>query len=248
VTTPTQKSALITGASRGIGRACALALARAGAHVLVHYNSGQAEAEAVVSEIRAAGGRADAVSANLAEPDAARMLASEVTALVGGRLDVLVENAGASKAGPIEGYTVEDFDRLFTINVRAPYFLFQQLLPVLSDSASVVMVSSLSAHPVVGQLSVYAATKGAIDTLVKHFAAALGPRGIRVNAVAPGVIDTGLSSLTKTEEGRQGVLSMQALKRIGQPDDVADVVAILASDAARFITGTTIHVDGGAKL
>ena len=161
---------------------------------------------------------------------------------------MLVENAGASKAGPIEDYKVEDFDRLYAINVRAPYFLFQQLLPVLSDSASVIMISSLAARAVVGQLSAYAATKGAIDAVVKHFAAAVGPRGIRVNAVAPGVIDTSLSTLTKTEEGRQGVLAMQALKRIGQADDVADVVAFLASDAARFITGTTIHVDGGAKL
>jgi 3-oxoacyl-[acyl-carrier protein] reductase len=110
------------------------------------------------------------------------------------------------------------------------------------------MISSLTERAVVGQLSAYAATKRAIDTLVKHFAAAVGPRGIRVNAVAPGVIDTGLSSLTKTEEGRRGVLAMQALKRIGQAEDIADVVAFLASDAARFITGTRVHVDGGAKL
>jgi 3-oxoacyl-[acyl-carrier protein] reductase len=248
MSTPKPRSALVTGASRGIGRACARALSREGVHVLIHYNSGQAEAETVVSEIRGGGGRADAVAANLSEPDAARALASSIGALVGGKLDVLVANAGASKASPIEDSKIEDFDRLFAINVRAPYFLFQQLLPVFSDSASIIMISSLAARAVVGQLSAYGATKGAIDTLVKHFAAAVGPRGIRVNAVAPGVIDTGLSSLTKTEEGRQGVLAMQALKRIGQAEDIADVVAFLASDAARFITGTTVHVDGGAKL
>jgi 3-oxoacyl-[acyl-carrier protein] reductase len=249
MSTPKPRSALITGASRGIGRACARALSREGVHVLIHYNSGEAEAETVVSEIRGGGGRADAVAANLSEPDAAQALASSIGALVGGKLDVLVANAGAAKASPIEDSKIEDFDRLFAINVRAPYFLFQQLLPVFSDSASIIMISSLAARAVVDQLSVYGATKGAIDTLVKHFAAAVGPRGIRVNAVAPGVIDTGLSSsLTKTEEGRQGLLAMQALKRIGQPEDIADVVAFLASDAARFITGTTVHVDGGAKL
>jgi NAD(P)-dependent dehydrogenase (short-subunit alcohol dehydrogenase family) len=248
MSTPKPRSALITGASRGIGRACARALSREGVHVLIHYNSGEAEAETVVSEIRGGGGRADAVAANLSEPDAARALASSIGALVGGKLDVLVANAGAAKASPIEDSKIEDFDRLFAINVRASYFLFQQLLPVFSDSASIIMISSLAARAVVGQLSAYAATNGAIDTLVKHFAAAVGSRGIRVNAVAPGVIDTGLSSLTKTEEGRQGVLAMQALKRIGQAEDIADVVAFLASNAARFITGTTVHVDGGAKL
>jgi len=100
----------------------------------------------------------------------------------------------------------------------------------------------------VGELSAYAASKGAIDTLVKHFAAALGPKGIRVNAVAPGVIETDMSSFAKTEQGRAFILNMQALKRIGQPEDVAPVAAFLASDDARWITGTTIAVDGGSKL
>jgi 3-oxoacyl-[acyl-carrier protein] reductase len=112
----------------------------------------------------------------------------------------------------------------------------------------VILVSSLGAHAAVGTLSAYAATKGAIDTLVKYFAAALGPRGIRVNAVAPGVIDTDMSNLVKTDEGKTSVLGMQALKRIGQPDDVGSVVAFLASQDARWITGDTIRVDGGSKL
>jgi 3-oxoacyl-[acyl-carrier protein] reductase len=131
---------------------------------------------------------------------------------------------------------------------RAPYFLVQQLLPILGDGSSVILVSSLGAHAAVGTLSAYAATKGAIDTLVKYFAAALGPRGIRVNAVAPGVIDTDMSNLVKTDEGKSFVLGIQALKRIGQPDDVGSVVAFLASQDARWITGDTIRVDGGSKL
>jgi 3-oxoacyl-[acyl-carrier protein] reductase len=242
------KTALVTGASRGMGRAAALALAAAGARVIVHYGRGSNEAQAVVAEIRAGGGRADAIAADLASPDGAHILAAKVRNLVGDRLDIVVANAGISKAAAIENTTVEDFDKLFAVNVRAPYFLVQQLLPALPNGASVIFVSSLAAHAVVGAVSAYAATKGAIDTLVKQFAAALGARGIRVNAVAPGVIDTDMSNFAKTEEGRVGVLGMQALKRIGQPADVGSVVAFLASDDARWITGDTIHVDGGSKL
>jgi NAD(P)-dependent dehydrogenase (short-subunit alcohol dehydrogenase family) len=151
------KTALVTGASRGIGRASALALAQAGAQVLVHYSSSEKEADAVVAEIRKGGGKAEKVAADLRKPDGAQ-------------------------------------------------------------------------------------------TLVKHFAAALGPRGIRVNAVAPGVVETDMSNFTKTDAGREFTLGMQALKRLAQPDDIAPVVAFLASDDARWVTGHSIHVDGGSKL
>jgi 3-oxoacyl-[acyl-carrier protein] reductase len=242
------KTALVTGASRGMGRASAIALAAAGAQVLVHYGRGAKEADGVVAEIRKAGGRADAIATDLAAADGADKLAKQVRRIIGDRLDILVANAGVSKAATIEEMTVEDFDKLFAVNVRAPYFLVQQLLPILGEGSSVILVSSLGAHATVGTLSAYGATKGAVDTLVKYFAAALGPRGIRVNAVAPGVIDTDMSNLVKTDEGKSFVLGMQALKRIGQPDDVATVVAFLASEDARWITGDTIHVDGGSKL
>ena len=242
------KTALVTGASRGIGRASALALAKAGAQVLVHYGSGAKEAEAVVAEISKAGGRADAVAADLSAPDGAHKLARQARAVFGERLDILVANAGISKAATIEEMTAEDFDKLFAVNVRAPFFLVQQLLPILGSGSSVVLLSSLAAHAVVGTLSAYAATKGAIDALVKHFASVLGERGIRVNAVAPGVVATDMSSFTKTDAGRNFTLSMQALKRLAQPDDIGGVVAFLASDDARWITGDTIRVDGGSKL
>jgi NAD(P)-dependent dehydrogenase (short-subunit alcohol dehydrogenase family) len=124
----------------------------------------------------------------------------------------------------------------------------QQLLPVMCKGSSVVLLSSLAAHAAVGTLPAYAATKGAVDTLVKHFASALGVRGIRVNAVAPGVVETDVSSITKTDAGREATLGMQALKRVAQPDDIGGAVAFLASDAARWITGETLHVDGGSKL
>jgi NAD(P)-dependent dehydrogenase (short-subunit alcohol dehydrogenase family) len=246
--TLTGKTALVTGASRGIGRASALALAKAGAQVLVHYGRGAAEAEAVVAEIRAAGGRADAIAADLAASDGAHQLAKQVREIIGGRLDILVANAGIARAAPIEELTVEDFDALFAVNVRAPYFLTQQLLPILCEGSSIVFLSSLAAHAAVGTLSAYAATKGAVDTLVKHFAAALGPRGIRVNAVAPGVVETDMSNFTKTDAGRDMTLGMQALKRLAQPDDIAGAVAFLASDEARWVTGDTLRVDGGSKL
>jgi 3-oxoacyl-[acyl-carrier protein] reductase len=242
------RTALVTGASRGIGRATASALAAAGARVIVHYGSAAREAESLVAEIRAAGGKADAVGADLGAPDGAHRLAAEVRKLVGERLDILVANAGIATAASIEDQTVEEFDRMFAVNVRAPFFLVQQLLPLLGEGSSVVLLSSLAARASVGLLPAYAATKGAIDTLVKHFAALLGPRGIRVNAVAPGVIDTEMSKFARTEEGRQFTLGMQALQRIGHADDVADVIAFLGSDAARWVTGDTIQVGGGSKI
>jgi 3-oxoacyl-[acyl-carrier protein] reductase len=246
--TLTGKTALVTGASRGMGRASALALAAAGAQVLVHYGRGAKEADAVVAEIRKAGGRADAIAIDLAAADGASKLARQARGIVGDRLDILVANAGVSKTATIEETTVEDFDRLFAVNVRAPFFLVQQLLPILSKGSSIVFLSSLAARAVVGTAPAYAATKGAVDTLVKHFAAQLGARGIRVNAVAPGVVNTEMSNFTKTEAGRDVALGMQALKRLAQPEDIGGVIAFLASEDARWITGDTIRVDGGSKL
>ena len=242
------KTALVTGASRGIGRATALALAKAGACVLVHYGRGAKEADGVVAEIRKAGGRAEAVAADLAAPDGAQKLAEQTRRIVGERLDVLVANAGVSKAATIEDTTVADFDNLFAVNVRAPFFLVQQLLPIMSDGSSIILTSSLAARAVVGTIPAYAATKGAVDTLVKHLAAALGPRGIRVNAIAPGVVATEMSSFAKTDSGRDYVLGLQTFKRLAEPEDIADVVTFLASRDARWINGETVHVDGGSKL
>src|SRR5882724_5737829 len=233
----TNKTALVTGASRGIGRATASALAASGAHVLVHYGRSAQAAESLVADIRSKGRRADAVQTDLGTPDGATLLAKDVRSIVGERLDVLVSNAGISKAATIKDHTVEDFDNLFATNVRSPFFLVQQLLPVLGEGSNLIMISSVVARMVVGKpglenpsILAYASTKGALETLVRNWAAILGPRGIRVNAVAPGVIDTDMSNFTKTEAVREVTLGMQALKRIGKPEDIADVVAFVASD------------------
>jgi NAD(P)-dependent dehydrogenase (short-subunit alcohol dehydrogenase family) len=242
------KTALVTGASRGIGRAIAVGLANAGAHILVHYARNKLEADSTVAQIRGNGGSAVALAANLAWSGGPHDLATQVRQSVGDRLDILVANAGISNPATLEETTVEGFDELFAVNVRAPFFLVQQLLPVLGDGSSITFISSLAAQAAATTIPAYSATKGAVDTLVKHFAYALGPRGIRVNAVAPGVIETDMSEFLKTDSGRRGTLAMQALKRIAQPEDVSGVVVFLASEQARWITGDTIRVDGGSRL
>src|SRR5580693_7834362 len=170
MTTLQNKTALITGASRGIGRATAIALGKAGAHVLAHYGRSAQEAEALVAEIRADGGRADAVSADLATQEGATNLAKEVRSLAGDRLDVLVLNAGVSKSARIADYTLEDFDNLFATNVRGPFFLIQQLLPALGEGSNIIVISSLGARSVAGKSSLenpsilaYSSTKGALE-------------------------------------------------------------------------------------
>jgi 3-oxoacyl-[acyl-carrier protein] reductase len=200
------KVAVVTGGSRGIGHATALALADAGARVIIHYGRSATEANALRDEIKGSGGQADTVSADLASPDGVTRLAEQVRKTTDGKLDVLVANAGISKAAPIENHTIEDFDNLFATNVRAPFFLVQQLLGLFGDGSSIVLVSSLAARFTAGgsagvvSLPAYASTKGALDTLVKHFAALLGPQGIRVNAVAPGVIETDMSNFTRAPD------------------------------------------------
>jgi NAD(P)-dependent dehydrogenase (short-subunit alcohol dehydrogenase family) len=241
--------ALVTGASRGLGRATAARLAEEGARVIVHYGASRDAAEALVEDIRAKGGQADALGADLAAPDGAHRLAEAVRALGIERLDVLVNNAGLGEMAPIEDQTIESFDRQFAVNVRAPFFLVQQLLPILGEGSSVILLSSVVARAAFDGSAVYSATKGAVEVLTRNLAKELGPRGIRVNAIAPGAIDTDMAQVfLGSEEGREFIKSLQAIKRIGQPDDIADAVLFLASDRSRWVDGRSIEVSGGANL
>jgi NAD(P)-dependent dehydrogenase (short-subunit alcohol dehydrogenase family) len=243
------KIALVTGASRGLGRATAARLAEAGARVIVHYSASRDGAEQVAAEIRAKGGQADLVAGDLAAVDGAHKLAQAVRDLGIERLDILVANAGVANFAPLAEQTVDDFDRHFAINVRAPYFLTQQLLPLLGEGSSVIFLSSVVARVAFENSSAYSATKGAVEVLTRNLALELGAQGIRVNAIAPGAIETDMAeAFLGTEEGREWVKSVQALKRIGQPDDIADVALFLASDQSRWIAGRSIEVSGGSRL
>jgi NAD(P)-dependent dehydrogenase (short-subunit alcohol dehydrogenase family) len=249
------KTALVTGASRGIGRATSFALADAGARLLVHYGRSADDAESAVKAIREKGGQAEVLGANLSTPEGPASLAQQIKTRLTGPLDILVLNAGVSHAAPLAAYSADDLDTLYDTNVRGPFLLLQQLAPSLGEGSNVVVVTSVVARSVIGtpglenpSILAYASTKVALETLVKNWAAMFGSRGVRINAVAPGVIDTDMSNFTKTEAGREAALSMQALKRLGRPEEVADVVAFLASDRARWITGASIPVDGGSKL
>ena len=242
--------ALVTGASRGIGAATARALAADGYTVLVHYGASRDLAEQVATEIRENGGRAEIVGADLAEPDAAHRLAEQVKVLCGDGLDALVLNAGIMPRGAdFDECTPELFDQIFHVNLRAPFFLLQQLSPVLVENASVILVSSVTARRVTGSVAAYASMKAALETLVRRAAAKLGPRWIRVNGVAPATTASEtIAPWVETEAGREATISVQALKRVAQPEDIADAISLLCSDKARWITGAVVPVDGGAML
>ncbi len=244
------KTALVTGASRGIGRAIAKRLAADGAHVFVHYNQSLRSAEDLVAEIEQAGGSAEAVSANLEEVESTDRLITDVKERLGNRkLDVLVNNAGILDHAPLGQKDVSGLERLLAVNVRAPYQVTSGLVGSLADDARVLFTSSIVARNFFPGATAYALTKGAIDTLTRYLAAELGERGIRVNAIAPGAIDTDMAvGFIGTDEGKEQVKSMQALKRVGQVDDIAGVAGFLAGPDSGWVTGQVITASGGAKL
>ena len=244
------KTALVTGASRGIGRAIAKRLASDGAHVFVHYNRSSKDADELVAQIEQTGGSAEAVAANREDVEATHRLVAEVKSKLGDRkLDVLVNNAGI-----IDYWTLGDSDpavlnRLLAVNVRAPYQLTNALVDTLARDARVLFLSSVVADNHFAGATAYAITKGAIDTLTRYLAAELGERGIRVNAIAPGAIDTDMAAgFIGTDEGKEQVKAMQALKRIGQVDDIAGVAGFLAGPDSGWVTGQVITASGGARL
>jgi 3-oxoacyl-[acyl-carrier protein] reductase len=245
----TGKTALVTGASRGIGRAIAQRLGADGALVAVHYASNDEPAQETMASIEQTGGRAFPIPATLGvDGDLDRLFAGLEAGLGGAPLDILVNNAGILDLTPFEQVTPEAFDRSYAVNVRAPFFIIQRALPLLRDGGRIVTVASATTR-VASPFTHYAMGKGAIEVLSHTLAQALGPRGITVNAVAPGVIDTKQGAwMHSSAEVEAAIVSATALGRVGQPADVADVVAFLASHDARWITGVTIEASGGYWL
>ena len=249
----TGKIALVTGGSRGIGSAIALRLGAEGALVAVHFNTDRAAATAMVAAITAAGGTAFALAADLAQPHAAEQLfvAFDASLRQRGdkpRLDILVNNAGIGSRDTIENVSEADFDRIVAIDLRAPFFVMQQALSRLVDFGRIINISSTAARIGYAETPVYAAAKAALESLTLSTAKRLGARGITVNAVAPGAVRTDLNPLARDPQSAQQIASETLLGRIGEPEDIADVVAFLASEDARWITGQVIEASGGLRL
>jgi 3-oxoacyl-[acyl-carrier protein] reductase len=239
------KVALVTGASRGIGAAIAKRLAADGAEVVVHYGTGAEEATAVVESIRERGGHARMAQADLATSDGPAQLLQNVGNT---SIDILVNNAGVAPFAQIEDTDGETFDRLANVNMRSLFFVTQGVLPRMARGGRVINLSSAVSRTFFAGIPAYAATKGFVDTLTLQLAGALGGRGITVNAVAPGAIDTRLSAWIHQPGGDEALKQLQALDGVGQPEHVAGVVSFLAGPDGAWTTGQVIDASGGTKL
>lgn len=245
MTTLPGKTALITGGSRGIGRGIAERLAAEGASVVLSYRAAEAEARAVVSAITAAGGTAHAVRADLAQPDAALVLYDQAERLAG-PLDILVNNAGVAPTGLIADLTGEEFGGVVQVNLTSPFVLIQQAARRLRDDGRIVNISTMNTVIAGPGMAAYAASKAGLELLSKVAAFELGERRITVNAVLPGATDTDLWRQNNPDEDSwSAVTARTALGRIGEPADVAAVVAMLAGPDGRWITGQSIRASGG---
>ncbi|WP_144114088.1 glucose 1-dehydrogenase [Paraburkholderia sp. BCC1886] len=244
----TGKVAVVTGGSKGIGAAVAKALAAEGASVVVNYASSKAGADAVVAAITAAGGKATAVGGDVSKAaDAQGIIEAAVETY--GRLDILVNNSGVYEFAPVGDITEEHFHRQFNVNVLGLLLTTQAAVKHLGEGGSIVNVSSVVSRVTPPNAAVYTATKGAVDALTGSLARELGPRKIRVNSVNPGMIETegAQSAGIIGSEMETQVLATTPLGRIGQPDDIADVVTFLASDDSRWITGESLIASGGVR-
>jgi 3-oxoacyl-[acyl-carrier protein] reductase len=238
------KVAVVTGASRGIGRSIALRLAREGAAVVVNYAGNAEAAKEVVAEIDARGGQAIALQADIANlADIERLLDAAIAHF--GKLDILVNNAGVFFTKPLADVSEKEFERIFAVNVKGTYFACQQALKRMTDGGRIINFSSSTTAMMLPRYSAYVATKGAVEQLSHVLAKEVGARGITVNVVSPGPTDTDLFGSDKTEEDKRRFAQMAALGRLGQPKDIADVVAFLAGDDARWITGQNLRANGG---
>jgi NAD(P)-dependent dehydrogenase (short-subunit alcohol dehydrogenase family) len=238
------KTALVTGSTSGIGLATARKLANRGAHVLV-VGRNSARGEDAVKEIREQGGQADFLPATLGDAASAEDLAERALAAGGGRVDILVNNAGIGSFSPTEATREEDFEALFATNVKAPYFLVARLAPVMAEhgGGSIVNVTTMAAQIGMAGMSVYGATKAALNSLTQSWAAEFGPRGVRINSVSPGPTRT--PAVAPMGEMFEQLGAQTPLGRVAQPDEIAEAIVFLASDEASFVHGARLNVDGG---
>ncbi|MBE9583328.1 SDR family oxidoreductase [Mucilaginibacter sp. JRF] len=238
------KVILITGASRGIGAAIAGKLANAGARVIVNYAGGKAAADGVVSEILTAGGEAVAIQADVSKAEDVKNLFDQAIAHYG-RVDVLVNNAGIMITKSIRDTTDEDFDRQFNINVKGVFNTLREAATKLADNGSIINFSTSVNRIMLPGYATYVATKAAVEQLTRVFSKEVGGRGINVNSVSPGPTNTELFTNGKPQEVINRLASLSPFNRIGEPDDIAEMVLFLASDQAKWINAQNIGVNGG---
>jgi 3-oxoacyl-[acyl-carrier protein] reductase len=241
------KVAIVTGGSRGIGAATARRLAAEGAKVVVNYTQTARAADQVVDEIRKDGGHATALRADVSRRDEVASLVAATVEHYGG-VDILVNNAAVLAPAPLAEITDDQVDRQFDVNVKGALYATQAAVPAFRNGGRVVNVSSIVAEAPLPGSAVYAASKAALESITRTFAAELAPRGVTVNAIAPGTTATDMYDSIASAELEERALARTPLGRLGRPEDIADVIAFLASDDARWITGQVINVSGGLRL